>query len=70
MSVAAATWVAAALNVYAAAGLLFALPFLAWGLPRMDDAARGASLMFRLIILPGTVALWPVLLRHWLRCRP
>lgn len=70
MSVLAAGWMAAALNLYAAAGVLFALPFLAWGLPRIDPAARGSSLAFRLIILPGTVALWPVLLRHWLRSRP
>ncbi len=70
MSVLAAGWMAAALNLYAAAGLLFALPFLAWGLPRIGPAARDTSLAFRLIILPGTVALWPVLLRHWIRSRP
>lgn len=69
MSVLAATWMAAALSAYAAAGLVFALPLLAWGLPRIDAATRGASLLFRLIILPGTVALWPVMLRHWLRSR-
>jgi hypothetical protein len=58
---------AAALGLYAGAGLLFALPFLAWGLPRIDTAARGSSLAFRLLILPGTVALWPLLLRRWKR---
>ena len=70
MSVLAAGWMAAALDLYAAAGVLFALPFLAWGLPRIDAAARGTSLAFRLIVLLGTVALWPVLLRRWLRSRP
>lgn len=68
MSVLAAGWMAAALGLYAVAGLLFALPFLAWGLARIDPAARATGPAFRFIILPGTVALWPVLLRHWLRC--
>lgn len=67
MSVSAAGWMAASLGLYAGAGLLFALPFLACGLQRIDSAARGSRLAFRLIILPGTVALWPLLLRHWLR---
>lgn len=69
MSVIAANWLAAALGLYAGAGLLFALPFLAWGLPHIDAAARGSSFAFRLLILPGTVALWPMLMRQWLRSR-
>jgi hypothetical protein len=60
---------AAALGLYAAAGLLFALPLLAWGLPRIDPATRDSSLAFRLIILPGFVPLWPVLLHRWFRRR-
>ena len=67
MTVHAAGWIVVALGLYAAAGLLFALPVLAWGLPRIDTAARGTRLAFRLIILPGAIALWPVLLRQWLR---
>ena len=70
MSVLAAGWMAVALGLYAGAGLLFAIPFLVWGLPRIDAAARGSSLAFRLLILPGTAALWPVLLKLWLRSRP
>jgi len=67
MSVLAAGWMAAALGLYAGAGLLFAIPFLIWGLPGMDAAARGSSVAFRLLILPGSAALWPVLLKRWLR---
>lgn len=67
MSVLAAGYLAAALGLYAAAGLLFALPFLACRLHRIDSATRGAGFAFRLILLPATVALWPVLLRQWLR---
>lgn len=53
-------------TLYIACGLTFA-PFFVWrGVGRMDPAARTAGLGFRLIILPGVVALWPVLLRRWL----
>ncbi|HZO53790.1 MAG TPA: hypothetical protein VFB63_13830 [Bryobacteraceae bacterium] len=67
MSVLAAGWMAAALGLYAGIGLVFAIPFLAWGLPRIDAAARGSSLAFRLFILPGVATFWPLLLRRWLR---
>ena len=53
-------------TLYIACGLAFA-PFFVWrGLGRIDPAAQPAGLGFRLIILPGVVALWPVLLRRWL----
>ena len=46
-------------------GLAAGIPFVVWGAGRLDEAARGASLGFRLAILPGAVALWPVLLWRW-----
>ena len=52
---------------YALAGLLFSLPFLLLGAGRIDPAARQGSRGFRLIILPGTVALWPILAWKWRR---
>ncbi len=55
---------------YAVVGLLFAGPFLVRGVTRLDPAARGTSLAFRLAILPGTVALWPVLARKWIGGSP
>ncbi len=56
-------------TVYIACGLVFA-PLFAWrGADRIDPAVRSAGLGFRLIILPGVVALWPVLLRRWLSGR-
>jgi len=66
------SWVApllAALGLYLAAGLLFGIPFVARGVKRMDPAAAHAPLRFRLLILPGCAALWPVLLIKWLRRR-
>lgn len=57
------------LTVYVACGLAFA-PFFVWrGVGRVDPGAKSAGLGFRLIILPGVAALWPVLLRRWLTRR-
>lgn len=57
------------LIAYCALGILFALPFVLFGVQRIDESARNASIGFRLIILPGTVALWPYLLFRWLKSR-
>ena len=56
-----------ALTLYAAIGALFAIAFVARGISRVDKQAAGASLSFRLIILPGVTALWPVMLHRWIR---
>jgi hypothetical protein len=50
---------------YVALGAAFAVPFVALGVQRVDPAAAGASWGFRLLILPGTVLLWPLLLGRW-----
>jgi hypothetical protein len=60
----------AMLTWYAAAGVVFGIAFVARGVSRVDEHAAGAGLGFRLIILPGVAALWPVLLRRWIRARP
>lgn len=55
------------LQGYLVLGLAFAVPFQARGLVRVDPAARGGTFGFRALILPGVVALWPLLLVRWLR---
>lgn len=49
-----------------AVGLLVGVPFLAFAVGRVVEGAAGSSLMFRLMMLPGAVLLWPVLLYRWL----
>ncbi len=56
--------------VYVAIGLVFALLFVGVGVDKLDPAAKGAPLAFRLLIIPGAAALWPVLLRRWVRGAP
>jgi hypothetical protein len=60
-----AEWIVALAGAYVAAGALFAAAFLTWGVSRIDPAARQGTPGFRLIILPGVVALWPFLLVKW-----
>jgi hypothetical protein len=54
-------------TLYAACGLVFAVPFVAVGIHRVDPLAAGSGVAFRLIILPGVAALWPLLLARWVR---
>lgn len=61
-----ARWLVNFLTFYAAAGMLFAVAFVARGVDAIDPVAKGSSLGFRLIILPGSAALWPLLLRRWI----
>lgn len=65
-----AIWSVRALALYSGLGALFAVPFVLAGVQRIDLAARGASWGFRLVILPGAIALWPLLLVRWIRGAP
>ena len=49
--------------VYLIAGFLFAIPFLWKGVGQIDEAAKGSGLGFRIIILPGAIVFWPLLLK-------
>jgi hypothetical protein len=51
---------------YAALGAVVAVAFLAFGLARVDPAARGAY-GFRPLLLPGLVLVWPLVLWRWWR---
>jgi hypothetical protein len=59
----------ALVGAYAAIGLLFGAAFVLRGAGAVDPGARGAPWGFRALIFPGSVALWPILLRLWLRAR-
>jgi len=48
------------LETYACLGLIFAVPFVWLGVQRLDSAARGSGIAFRLLIFPGVAALWPM----------
>ena len=52
---------------YALVGLLVSISFVMVGMGRVDAAARGAPWGFRIFMVPGCVALWPVVLTWWIR---
>ncbi len=56
-----------ALTAYAGIGLLFAVPFVWFGVQRLDSEAQGSRLGFRLLIFPGVAAFWPLFLSRWAR---
>ena len=53
------------LGAYLACGLLFAIPFSLLGVKRIDPHAAHGSWGFRILIIPGVMAFWPLLLRRW-----
>ena len=54
---------------YLIAGFLFAIPFVIYGVTRMDEGAIGSGWGFRIIIIPGTMVFWPLLLKKWLHAK-
>jgi hypothetical protein len=54
-----------ALGIYLAGGLLFAVAFALAGVRRIDPRAAHGSWGFRLLIIPGAMAFWPLLLKRW-----
>lgn len=63
-------WIVVLLLVYMGFGVLFAVPFVLFGVGRIDAAARESRWGFRVMIFPGSVALWPLLLLRWLGSKP
>lgn len=61
-------WIPAAVTTWLAIGVLVAVPFLLIGVNRVVDGAQG-SVAFRLLMLPATALLWPVVLHRWVRSR-
>lgn len=61
-----ATWFVYAFYLYFGFGVLFAVAFVTTGVKRLDTNARGSGVAFRLLILPGSAALWPLLLGRWI----
>lgn len=53
--------------IYLAMGVIIGTFLVSFGMARVDNETTGSGLGFRLIILPGAVALWPLMLRRMIR---
>lgn len=51
--------------IYVVAGFVFAMTFISKGIHRIDEGAHGTGWGFKLIIIPGTIVFWPLLLKKW-----
>ena len=52
---------------YLAIGLLFGLWFIFKGVQKVDDGMEGAKPGLRLLLLPGSIALWPFMVNKYLK---
>jgi len=53
--------------IYLVLGVLFVIPFLMKGLTKGDEGANGSTIGFKIIIIPGVIVFWPVLVSKWMK---
>jgi hypothetical protein len=56
-----------AAGIYLLCGLVFAVLFVLVGVRKIDPHAAHGSWGFRVLIIPGTTFLWPLLARRWMK---
>lgn len=54
-------------GVYLLIGVVFGVAFALRGAGRIDPVARSGTALFRLLIVPGAAAIWPLLATRWAR---
>src|SRR2546427_7298921 len=55
------------MGIYLLCGMAFAIPFVLVGVAKIDPHAAHGSWGFRVLIIPGTMFLWPLLARRWMK---
>lgn len=53
------------LIVYVIIGAIFAILFLWKGALKVDKNVAGSRFWFKLLLFPGSIAFWPLLLAKW-----
>ncbi|MBO3700282.1 hypothetical protein [Roseivirga sp. E12] len=51
------------LALYVLIGIVFYFPFIKKGVHKIDEGVKDAPKFMKVLIFPGTVALWPILLK-------
>lgn len=64
MDVLLAVWLIRLLGGYIGIGVLFALYFVLRGVNRIDPNAVDGTWGFRILIFPGAIAFWPLLVKR------
>jgi hypothetical protein len=63
-------WALRVLGIYLTIGVLFAVPFALVGSGKIDPAAAKGTWGFRVLILPGAMIFWPLLMCRWVKRAP
>lgn len=63
-------WILQLLGIYLTIGLLFAIPIAFRGARKIDPSAVEGTWGFTLLIIPGSMIRWPLLMHRWLRAVP
>jgi hypothetical protein len=58
-----------ALALYVAAGIAIGFAFVLFGVTRALPHPTPVTIGARIVLLPGSVLLWPLVLRRWLKSR-
>lgn len=62
-----ATIMVRGVGIYLALGVVFAIPFVLCGVGKIDSSAAKGSWGFKIIIIPGVAALWPLMAWRWMK---
>ena len=54
-------------GIYLLLGIIFAIAFLWKGITKVDAGAKNTRFFLKLLIFPGAVLFWVVLLRKWIK---
>ena len=55
------------MGIYLLCGFIFSVPFVLVGVGKIDPSATHGTWGFRLLIMPGTILLWPLLAGRWFK---
>ena len=55
------------LGIYLIIGILFSTVILIKGLSSLDPNTKSSGVGFKIIIIPGLIAFWPILWRKWMK---
>jgi len=69
MSMGASDAILLGLALYAAIGAVTALAFVSFGISQVLPHPMPATLGARILLLPGSIALWPYILLRWRKAR-
>lgn len=67
MTLTLASIIVTALTAYMVLGLIVAPIVVFLGARHLDPAARSGTIGFKLLILPGMMVFWPLMLSRWVR---